>query len=84
VADKPKYQLFIGHDWVIPAAADFTGIPEATIQKAWDKAQKQGKLCVLTVPGDIPAHKKCPVCSVNVRQETMVCPTDKCAYSWED
>lgn len=94
MAEEPKYQMniaenykmFISDAWVIPAASAYTGLSETTIDKAWIKAQKQGKLCVLTVPGHLPPHKRCPICNVTVRREAKFCPTPKpnCEpYSWE-
>lgn len=76
------YQMFIQDKWMIPAAADLTGVPEADIQKTWDRAVKETKLCIINVPGDLPTMKKCPVCELNVRQDAKECKTPDCSYYW--
>lgn len=68
------YQMFIGHAWVIPAAAAFLEKPKEEIQKAWDDSIKKKKGCVITVAGDLPPYKKCPVCGVMLRLEAVECP----------
>lgn len=76
------YQLFLQTKWMIPAAADFTGMSETDILKAWDRAVKNRKPCVINVPGELPSMKKCPVCEMNVRADAKECKTPNCAYYW--
>lgn len=78
------FELFVQSAWMIPAAADLSGIPVEKVQKIWDAAQKKEKLCILTVPGDLPPMKKCPICELNYRQDATVCNTPKCGHIWED
>lgn len=66
--------MFIGHAWVIPAAAEFLEMPVEKIQKAWDRSIKKKTACVITAPGEFPPHKNCPVCKVLLRQEAVDCP----------
>lgn len=79
-----SYQLFIQQAWVIPSAADFTGISEEKLRKAFEEADKKKICCVVTVPGDIPPYKKCPICELNTRKNASVCKTESCGYIWKE
>lgn len=58
---------------MIPAVADLVGVPVEDVQKAWKKAKKNKKACVLYLAGDLPPMKKCPVCEINMRQDATEC-----------
>lgn len=75
------YNLFLQEEWLVPATADYTGLPITVVQKAWDKAKKAGKLCVIKVPGDLPANKRCGVCETLARREALTCKTCGNEYS---
>lgn len=69
------YDVFIAHEWLIPATADLTGKTEAEIRKIWDKAQKKSQLCTFKVLGDLPPSKRCALCNTLARKSAMDCKT---------
>lgn len=69
------YNVLVMYEYLIPATADLTDIPENKIQKIWDTAKKKGQMCILRVPGDLPLTKRCAVCATLARREAVVCKT---------
>lgn len=75
------YDVFLQHEWLVPAAAEFTGMPLSEVQTLWNVAVAKGKPCTFRVKGDFPSFKHCKVCGTMARKNAMWCKTCGTEYA---
>lgn len=75
------YNVFLQHEWLVPATAEFTGMPITEVQTLWNVAAAKGELCTFKVKGDLPPSKRCAVCNTLARRDAMWCKTCGTEYA---